>query len=52
MSEDLDIDDECWNCGGDGYVLLDCFEDTCCCEDPEEEHGIMECPYCLERGQS
>lgn len=38
--------EECWECGGDGWVVADCFEDTCCCADPETEHGIEPCPNC------
>lgn len=45
MIED-DCDDLCWNCGGEGYVLNDCDEDTCCCLDPEESHGYSLCPFC------
>ena len=44
LYDDDDLDDPCWNCGGEGYVLNDCFEDTCCCLDPEEEHGYSPCP--------
>ena len=40
--------DGCWNCGGDGYVLADCFEDTCCCADPELEHDLIPCQYCTD----
>jgi hypothetical protein len=39
-------DGVCYECGGDGYVVADCFEDTCCCADPEEEHGLIICPNC------
>jgi hypothetical protein len=39
-------DDECYECGGDGYVLANCFEDTCCCADPETSHGYIKCPFC------
>jgi hypothetical protein len=45
--EDYDgYDEVCGDCGGDGYVLNDCFEDTCCCADPESEHGLSVCPTC------
>jgi hypothetical protein len=27
----------CHACGGDGYYEHDCFEDSCCCLDPEDE---------------
>jgi hypothetical protein len=43
-------DDICGECGGEGYVENDCFEDTCCCADPETEHGIRTCPTCKGRG--
>ncbi len=49
-SEEYDIfDDEpecCGECGGEGYVVADCFEDTCCCAEPELEHGLIRCPTC------
>jgi hypothetical protein len=38
--------DECYECGGEGIVLDDCFEDTCCCADPETEHDMVPCPVC------
>lgn len=43
-----DYDDECPYCYGEGMIELDCFEDTCCCAYPELEHGVMECPHCVE----
>lgn len=45
---DLDEDDtdECPFCGGDGYVLDDCFDDACCCIDPETQHDLVECNVC------
>ena len=39
----------CCECGGIGWVTADCFEDTCCCEDPETEHGTVPCPACHNR---
>jgi hypothetical protein len=39
-------DSDCGECDGDGYVTADCFEDTCCCADPEAEHGVEPCPIC------
>lgn len=39
-------DDECPQCGGEGYVDNECFEDTCCCADPIKEHGFRPCPLC------
>ena len=38
-----DYDDECGDCGGEGWVEGDCFEDTCCCADPEKSHGLVRC---------
>lgn len=51
VSDELDInedsaDEECYECGGEGFVLDDCFEDTCCCADPETEHDVIPCPVC------
>lgn len=37
---------ECHDCGGDGWVLGDCFEDCCCCADPESEHDFLKCDIC------
>ena len=45
------FDDVCPNCGGEGYVLRDCDEDTCCCADPEESHGYKICEWCTARGR-
>jgi len=39
-------DDECDLCGGEGFIEGECFEDTCCCADPEDEHGLIPCPQC------
>lgn len=36
----------CFECGDEGYVVDDCFEDTCCCADPELQHGLIRCPVC------
>lgn len=38
--------DGCFECGGDGWIVDDCFEDTCCCANPEEDHGLIPCPNC------
>lgn len=46
----LDYQDACGECDGYGYVLNDCFEDTCCCADPENEHGYSVCPVCNGKG--
>ena len=43
-------DEYCGECGGEGYVLNDCFEDTCCCADPESQHGYSVCPVCKGKG--
>lgn len=46
--EDFEDDQQegCCECGGEGFIVDDCFEDTCCCADPETEHGIIPCPHC------
>lgn len=41
---------ECWSCGGEGYVLDDCFEDSCCCADPETDHDTVACEQCSGAG--
>lgn len=28
---------ECWSCGGSGESEHDCFDDTCCCLNPEPD---------------
>lgn len=43
---DEDYDEACGECDGEGYVLADCFEDTCCCADPETQHGYVRCGTC------
>lgn len=43
-------EDGCYECGGDGWITEDCFEDTCCCSDPEIEHGVVPCPLCNLKG--
>lgn len=35
----------------DGWILNDCFEDTCCCADPDSEHGFRPCPGCNAEGK-
>jgi hypothetical protein len=44
----VDDDPTCLRCDGAGEILAECFEDTCCCADPEE-HGYITCPDCLGR---
>jgi len=53
--EDYDFDDgpeddDCYECGGEGWIVDDCFEDTCCCADPDTEHGVIPCPRCNPKG--
>ena len=43
---ELEEAETCSKCDGDGYVTADCFEDTCCCSDPELEHDSVPCPLC------
>lgn len=45
-----DTEEDCYECGGEGFIVDDCFEDTCCCADPDTEHGIIPCPQCNPRG--
>lgn len=44
--DDWDNDGCCFNCGGDGFVVGECFEDSCCCANPELDHDLSPCPYC------
>ena len=45
--EDSDwYEEDCYECEGEGFVLNECFEDTCCCADPELQHGYRICPVC------
>lgn len=46
-----DDDDGCWECGGEGWIENECFEDTCCCADPEASHGIRPCWRCNPQGK-
>lgn len=41
-----EFDEDCQHCGGDGFILQDCFDDTCCCADPEASHGYLPCQFC------
>lgn len=43
---ELPDDETCSRCDGEGYVVADCVEDSCCCEDPDVEHGSIPCPLC------
>lgn len=43
---DPDPDEECYQCGGEGWITGECFEDTCCCANPEEDHDMIPCPVC------
>ena len=36
----------CFDCGGEGLILDSCFEDTCCCSDPEFQHETLTCLTC------
>jgi hypothetical protein len=43
--------DECWHCGGDGYIH-DCFDGFCECADYGCEDCTRRCPECvIYRGQ-
>ena len=51
--DESDVDDNvCSRCDGEGWILGDCFEDTCCCEDPETEHDMIPCHFCNPGGQN
>ena len=39
-------DIDCPECGGEGFIVDDCDEDTCCCADPSASHGLIPCPLC------
>ena len=50
----VDFDDmyeECFECNGEGWILDDCFEDTCFCLNPEEDHDLIPCPVCNPGGK-
>ena len=38
--------DSCPQCDDEGYVVAECFEDTCNCLDPELEHDLIPCSLC------
>lgn len=40
----------CWECEGMGLVVDECFEDTCCCADPQNEHDTVFCRTCQGTG--
>lgn len=40
----------CYECGGDGFLVAECGEDSCCCRDPEESHGYVTCHICSGAG--
>jgi hypothetical protein len=44
-AHEIELED-CYECGGEGFIENDCFEDTCCCADPETSHGLRPCPVC------
>ena len=51
--DDPDCDGQwhpCFDCEDSGYVLGDCFEDTCACAEPELEHDMIRCETCLGAG--
>jgi hypothetical protein len=47
--EDEDYGEPCHECDDEGWILDDCFEDTCCCADPEVSHGYIPCPVCMRK---
>lgn len=46
--DDMVDDNGCWNCGGSGWIEHQCFEDTCCCLDPDDDP----CPECNRDGRN
>jgi len=46
------LDEECDECAGEGWIVDDCFEDCCCCVNPEVEHGLIPCPTCNPKGDN
>lgn len=46
MDDGHEMADGCYRCDGAGMIPADCFEDTCCCADPELAHDMMPCPVC------
>ena len=44
-------EEPCQECVGEGWVVADCFEDTCCCAEPEKQHGVTPCPFCNPGGK-
>jgi len=51
LDETEDLERECYECGGDGWVVDQCDEDSCCCEDPEASHGLVPCSVCNLEGK-
>ena len=47
--DDDDVE-PCYECGDEGWIVDDCFEDSCCCADPETQHDIIPCPVCNPEG--
>lgn len=45
--EDETYGEPCYECDDEGWILADCFEDTCCCADPELSHEYIPCPVCM-----
>lgn len=43
--------EECYECGGEGFIIDECFEDSCCCEDPASDHDVIPCPVCSQKGK-
>lgn len=50
--DDFEDHEDCYECGGEGWIVGDCFEDACCCADPETDHDIIPCPNCNPTGRS
>ena len=46
-----DLEDDCSECGGKGWITDECDEDCCCCADPETQHALIPCPVCNPKGK-
>jgi hypothetical protein len=57
LPQDDDLDDfdepleDCYECGGELWIIAECFDDTCCCDDPAAEHDVIPCPVCNPGGR-
>jgi hypothetical protein len=47
-----ELNDLCSTCGDAGWIVGPCFEDVCCCEDPDTHHRMIPCPDCNPENRS